>query len=151
MRGVATGLRTWRATHRMLAAAACVVTLACVRQASWRSASIHCVADALYFGRDIPGAGRPDSAYVSAAAWRAFADEALPHWFPDGSTETDANGRFISAGVTVAESTKVVTIIHPVNARAAASIDSVVAIYRRRFNQQSVGRVRWRVRSSFCE
>lgn len=107
--------------------------------------------DILYFGRNVPGGGRADSSVVSSAAWRAFVDEAFPRWLPSGSTETDAQGRYLAAGQWVAESTKVVTVVHLAAPTVDAGLDSVVALYRGRFKQEGVGRVRSRVRSNLCE
>ena len=109
-----------------------------------------CLADALYFGRNIAGLGRPDSAMVSESDWRAFADDAFRRWIPNGLTEADAGGRYLVDNVWVAESTKVVTIVHTGAPALNAGIDSVIALYRRRFKQESVGRVQSQVRSTLC-
>jgi hypothetical protein len=45
----------------------------------------------------------------------------------------------------------VVTIVHIAAPALDADIDSVMALYRHRFNQESVGRVRSRVWSNLCE
>jgi hypothetical protein len=87
---------------------------------------------------------------VSSAEWHAFADTAFQRWLPNGSTETDAEGRYVADGQWVAESTKVVTIVHIAAPVLDANIDSVMALYRRRFNQESVGRVRSRLHSNLC-
>jgi hypothetical protein len=107
--------------------------------------------DVLYFGRNIAGSTRPDSAVVSPAEWRRFADTAFRRWLPNGSTEADAKGRYVVRGQWMAESTKVVTVVHIAAPVLDANIDSVMALYRRRFKQESVGRVRSRVRSNLCE
>jgi hypothetical protein len=101
-----------------------------------------CAVDVLYFGRNIRGGGKPDSAVVSQREWRVFADSAFPRWAPEGSTEVDGVGRYVQGGQLVAESTKVVTIMHPVDAHLDAGLDSLVAAYVRRFHQESVGRGR---------
>ena len=85
---------------------------ACVHHAAPPRRAPRCLADVLYFGRNIPGHGRPDSAFVSSAEWHAFADTAFRRWLPNGSSETDAEGRYVADGRWVAESTKVVTIVH---------------------------------------
>ena len=85
---------------------------ACVHHATPPRRAPRCLADVLYFGRSIPGGGRPDSAFVSATEWHAFADRAFRRWLPNGSTKSDAEGRYVADGQWVAESTKVVTIVH---------------------------------------
>ena len=101
-----------------------------------------CVVDVLYFGRNVPGGGKPDSAIVSQRDWRVFADSAFPHWVPEGSTEIDGVGRYVDGGRLVAESTKVVTVMHPTDPHLDAALDSLAMTYVRRFNQESVGRER---------
>lgn len=123
---------------------------ACMHHAAPPRRAPRCLADVLYFGRNIPGRGRPDSAFVSSAEWHAFADTAFRRWLPNGSTETDAEGRYVADGRWVAESTKVVTIVHIAAPVLDANIDSVMALYRRRFNQESVGRSRSRLQSNLC-
>jgi len=108
------------------------------------------VSEALFFGRNIPGAGRPDSAEVSAAEWRQFADDVLSRWLPSGSTTMDGEGRYSDGGRPMTESTKVVIVVHAAGTAAAAGVDSVIAIYRRRFKQQTVGRVTSSVSSTLC-
>jgi hypothetical protein len=132
-------------------AMSCAIATACVHHAAPARGAPRCIADVLYFGRNIAGGGRPDSAIVSSAAWSAFADSAFRRWLPGGSTETDAEGRYLSDGQWVAESTKIVTVVHITAPVIDAGIDSVIALYRQRFKQESVGRVRSRVRSNLCE
>lgn len=52
--------------------------------------------------------------------------------------------------VWVAESTKVVTVVHTGGPVLNAGIDSVIGQYRRRFKQETVGRVQSQVRSTLC-
>lgn len=146
-------LRTpcWARTCRAQVLVGCIVAAACAHHAPPGRAAPGCVADVLYFGRNIAGGGRPDSAVVSAADWRAFIDSAFRRWLPTGSTETDAEGRYVADGHWVAESTKVVTVVHIAAPTFDAGIDSVMGVYRSRFKQESVGRVRSRVRSNLCE
>jgi hypothetical protein len=112
---------------------------------------MRCVSETLYFGRNIGGSGRPDSAQVTADEWRVYADSVLTRWIPEGSTTTDAEGRYMDNGQSVAESTKVVTVVHRPGLGATAGVDSAIALYLRRFKQRSVGRVRTRVSSDLCD
>jgi hypothetical protein len=136
---------------RSLTLACCIAVIACAHHAPAILEAPRCVADVLYFGRNIAGLGRPDSAVVSDTDWRAFADDAFRRWVPSGLTETDAAGRYLADNVWVTESTKVVTIVHTGAPVLNAGIDSVIALYRRRFQQESVGRVQSDVRSTLCE
>ncbi len=134
-----------------LVAVGCLVAGACTPHLHPAPASPQCVADVLYFGRNIAGVARPDSAVVSQSDWRAFVDDAFRRWIPSGSTEADAAGHYVVDDALVAESTKVVTVVHPAVPALDAGIDSVIAVYRRRFKQESVGQVRSDVRSTLCE
>jgi hypothetical protein len=137
--------------RRALVAFGCLMGSACTHHLPPAPASPRCVADVLYFGRNIAGAARPDSAAVSQSDWRAFVDDAFRRWIPSGSTEADAAGRYVVDNALVAESTKVVTVVHPAVPTLDAGIDSAIAVYRRRFKQESVGRVQSDVRSTLCE
>jgi Protein of unknown function (DUF3574) len=141
----------WVRLCRAVVLIGCLGVDACVHHAPPGRRASRCLVDVLYFGRNIAGGGRPDSAFVSSVEWHAFADTVFRRWLPNGSTETDALGRYVADGQWVAESTKVVTIVHIAAPVLDAAIDSVMALYRRRFNQESVGRVRSRVRSNLCE
>lgn len=97
------------------------------------------VQETFYFGRNIPGAGRPDSAVVSREQWDAFASATLAPAL-GGYTVVDAIGGFVDdRGRVVAESTKVVVWVHPDT--AVSTVDQAVARYIQLFRQQSVGRV----------
>lgn len=117
--------------------------LACARGAAVPPSPqpVSWVSETLFFGRNVAGAGRPDSARVSQAEWRGFADEVLARWLPNGYTVLDALGSYVDGGRSVAESTKVVIVVRPAEPRAAVAVDSVVEAYRVRFRQRSVGRI----------
>jgi Protein of unknown function (DUF3574) len=141
---------TARLLRRALRVAAVTACAGCAHHVASMLDAPHCVADVLYFGRNIAGAGRPDSAVLSQDQWRQFADDAFRRWIPGGSTETDAAGRYTLDNAWVAESTKIVTVVHVVTPAANAGVDSVIALYQRRFKQESVGRVQSDVRSTLC-
>jgi hypothetical protein len=119
--------------------AGCLAGGACAHHVQSTPEAPRCVADVLYFGRNIAGATRPDSGVVSQGQWREFADDAFRRWIPSGLTESDAAGRYLVDNAWVAESTKVVTIVHPGAPALDSGIDSVIAMYRHRFKQESVG------------
>ncbi|HEX2778693.1 MAG TPA: DUF3574 domain-containing protein [Gemmatimonadaceae bacterium] len=102
------------------------------RQAAW-------VQETLYFGRNIRGAARPDSAVVSDEQWDRFVAATL---IPElgGFTVTDAQGTYSDDrfGI-VREPTKVVVYAHPDT--GVSGVDRATARYKELFRQQSVGRV----------
>ena len=78
---------------------------------------------------------------VSEAAWGAFLAAEVTPRFPDGLTVVDAAGQWrdTETGRIVREPSKIVTIVLPERADSQARIDAVVAAYKARFRQQSVG------------
>ena len=90
----------------------------------------------LLFGRNIGG-----RLGVTESRWRQFlAGEVTPR-FPDGLTVFDAAGQWRDQKTNrvVRERSKVVMIIMPAEPSAQERIDAIVAAYKRRFRQQSVG------------
>lgn len=97
-------------------------------------------ADRLYLGREMPGGGT-----VSDSAWAAFLAEVATPRFPDGLTVLRGEGQWRdSTGVIVRESSFILEIYHPGDARADAAVEEIAAEYKRRFRQESVMRVRTR-------
>ena len=90
----------------------------------------------LTFGRDI---GRHVG--VSEAAWRRFLDREITPRFPDGLTVVSAFGQWRdrSTGRVVREPSKLVMIVLPGHPDDQARVESIVAAYKRQFQQQSVG------------
>lgn len=82
--------------------------------------------------------GRGD---VSDAAWRQFAADTLTARFPDGFSTLDAAGQWRAApGQPISrEASKLVIIAAEDNAASRASLEAVMADYRKKFDQQSVG------------
>ena len=88
----------------------------------------------LLFGR-----ARPNGTVVSDEEWRAFVDQEVTPRFPDGLTILEATGQYRNrAGRLIQEPTKVLLIVHPPDARSRAAIDEIRALYRKRFDQESV-------------
>lgn len=88
----------------------------------------------LYFGRL-----KPDGAVVTDAEWRAFVAEEITPRFPDGFTVFDALGQYRGRdGQIVSEPTKVLLIVHEMDARRRGAIQELRDLYRRRFQQESV-------------
>ena len=95
------------------------------------------VQDLLYFGTRTP------TGEVSAADWARFLEDTVTPRFPAGLTVWSAQGQWRNdAGVAVHEASYVLNLVHPSNAAAEQAIGEIIAIYRERFQQQSVLRVR---------
>jgi hypothetical protein len=111
---------------------------ACASSIPWR------VSDTLYFGTQKPGG------VVSEADWNAFLADVVTPRFPEGLTVWDAHGQWkSSSGEIVRESSRVVQLIHDDTSGADQAIAEIVREYERRFQQESVMRVRARVRVAF--
>lgn len=89
----------------------------------------------LYFGRDIPDGGQ-----VSDQQWKNFSDSVISHYFPEGYTEWNAEGRWKDTQTkkTITEPTKVVTFFGKTSKQRDAALDSITQQYLKRFKQQSV-------------
>ena len=90
--------------------------------------------DTLYFGASIPGGGE-----VDGDTWRQFEDDTLTPAFPGGYTIIPAHGLWRGEdGMTTAEASRIVIIVHPDTHDSAAAVRDVASRYRERFHQQSV-------------
>ena len=88
----------------------------------------------LYFGRDLGG-----EAVVSDEAFRQFLAETVTPLFPDGLSVVEVAGQFRdSKGAIVREPTKLLIILVPDAAAVAPDVETIVAAYKERFDQQSV-------------
>jgi Protein of unknown function (DUF3574) len=95
------------------------------------------VMDTVYFGT-----GMPDGE-VSPEDWRSFRDNIVTPRFPEGLTSFKADGQWRNnAGETVSESTYVVQVVHPDSAQIDAAVREVASLYKTRFRQEAVLRVR---------
>ncbi|MBK1896034.1 DUF3574 domain-containing protein [Chryseobacterium paridis] len=92
----------------------------------------------LYFGTNIPTGGN-----VTPQQWKAFTDDVITHYFPEGYTESDAVGKWMDTQtkLTISENTKVVTFLGKPTKERNAMLDSITQRYIRKFHQQSVLRV----------
>ena len=100
-------------------------TLQCAgAQKSWVTAE-------LLFGRN----------HVSEAAWNRFVAAEITTRFPDGLTTYDARGQWRAPGSDriSRERTKLLMIAMPPGADNDARLDQIVAAYKTRYRQQSVG------------
>jgi hypothetical protein len=90
----------------------------------------------LMFGRNIGG-----RLGVTEAKWRRFVDREITPRFPAGLTITDARGQWQDARrkTIVREPSKIVMIILPGEATDNDRLGEIVAAYKTRFRQDSVG------------
>src|ERR1700722_413986 len=128
MRWMVTGLA-------LLWLAGCVgrVPAACVLPSQQRM-----VVAELFFGRDVPHRGS-----VSDAEWSDFATQVIAASFPDGFTTFDGDGQWRNPNTKAAarEPTKILLVAAQPTADLASRLETVMAEYRRRFDQISVGLV----------
>lgn len=90
----------------------------------------------LLFGRNIGG-----RLGVTERQWARFLAREVTARFPDGLTVFDAAGQWRDPrrNRIVRERSKVVMIIMPADSSAQGRIDAIVAAYKQRFLQESVG------------
>jgi hypothetical protein len=90
----------------------------------------------LLFGRNIGG-----RLGVTEQSWSRFLAQEITPRFPDGLTVIDASGQWRDPARAriVRERSKLVMIVTPESGDWRARIDAVVAAYKSRFRQQSVG------------
>ena len=103
------------------------------RDSGCGAASASQVRTTLYFGTTkLMGA-------VTELEWQLFLRDEVTSRFPDGLTVWDAEGQWREPGGTVDhERSKVLLLVHPDTAAARASVQAVIARYRKMFDQQSV-------------
>jgi hypothetical protein len=95
------------------------------------------IMESLYFGTATP------DGKVSAADWQSFLADVITPRFPEGLTSWAAEGQWQNgAGKVQKESSYVLHVIHPDSPRTEAAIREVVSIYKSRFHQEAVLRVR---------
>ncbi len=80
---------------------------------------------------------------VSAAEWQAFLAQDVTPRFPQGITSWTANGQWRSAsGELQHESSHVLQLVHSDTRDTEAAVREMQALYRKRFDQEAVLRVR---------
>ena len=96
-------------------------------------ASVAQLRTTLYFGL-----ARPKGS-VSELEWQLFLRDDVSARFPDGLTVWEAEGQWRGAdGVLGHERSKVLLLVHPDTSAARESVQTLIARYRRAFDQQSV-------------
>jgi hypothetical protein len=87
----------------------------------------------LYFGTTRPRGS------VSELEWQIFLRDEVTRRFPEGLTVWDAQGQWKnSMGFIDQERSKVLLLVHPDSTTARASVQEVIAVYRKLFDQESV-------------
>jgi len=126
-----------------LAALLCLIWLA--PGCATHSGGERAVADSLYFGTAIRGGGE-----VRPREWQAFIDEVVTPRFPQGISSWQAAGQWRNrAGRVEKEPSHVLLIVHPDSLDDEQRIREIVSIYKQRFRQEAVLRVRSPARVSF--
>lgn len=95
------------------------------------------VAELLHFGMHTP-----DGA-LSDADWTRFVDDEITPRFPDGFTVLDARGQWRGPdGRIEREPSRVVEIVHGDDVHSRDAVRTLVGLYKSRYRQESVLRVR---------
>ena len=100
------------------------------------------VSDRLFCGLSIPGGGE-----VTQQQLDAFISEVVTPRFPEGFTIWRAKGQWRGGD----ESSFVIEVIHPFDAKLEASVREIAEEYRKRFHQEAVMRVTVPARMEFVK
>src|SRR5437763_117712 len=88
----------------------------------------------------------PSSKRVSAvtdAEWQKFLAEEITARFPSGLTTWEASGQWRDEhNVIERERTHIVQVVHPASGDVEGRITAIIALYKKRFAQEAVFRVR---------
>jgi len=114
-----------------LTACASAPTLPCK---SGERVAVH---DSLYFGTAKP------TGVVTAEDWAEFLRNTVTPRFPQGLTVSQASGEWRGAdGALVHESSYLLHLIHPGDASSEKNVAELVSVYKERFQQEAVLRVK---------
>ena len=123
--------------------AGAILLLAGCNAPSHSPANTTCKADnqmqqtTLYFGLN-----RPAGEAITGQEWQQFVDQDVTPRFRDGLTVFDARGQWLgNDGKVARESSKALMLIHGKDAQSESNIETLRAIYKQRFAQESVMRV----------
>jgi hypothetical protein len=102
------------------------------------------VVDSLYFGTAMPGG------QVTESDWQQFVANVITPRFPKGVTSWAAAGQWQNRdGSLSREKSYVVLLVHPNMPQCDHAISEIVSIYKKRFRQEAVLRMRSRAQVSF--
>ncbi len=104
------------------------------------------VREELYFGSDIPTGG-----IVTDSLWEDFVNREIVARFPEGFTTLPAIGRYrYKTGEIKKEPTRIVILYHsPRKHHDETKVSEIIELYKKRFSQESVLRVRSRMDTKF--
>jgi len=129
-----------RETRLAFAIAAAMFVSSCApatTAARCRSGETAAIMESLYFGTAMPGGS------VTATQWQQFLADVITPRFPDGLTAWAAAGQWRNpSGELQKEDSYVLHVVHPEDPRFETAVREVIDEYKRRFNQESVLRVR---------
>jgi hypothetical protein len=129
---------------------ASVVSIGCAARSQSTSSFVRskaelAILDRLSFGRFIPSSGGE----VSDEDWVAFLNEAVTPRFPGGFVTWRTDGQWRNpSGMISHERGWIVEFNHADNEAADRTVSEIAAEYKRRFKQEAVFRVRYRVDAS---
>ena len=96
------------------------------------------IVDSLYFGTAMPGNRR-----VSSDEWQRFLADTITPRFPEGLTNWAAAGQWQNpAGELHKEDSFVLHVVHKDEPKYDVAVREVISVYRSRFQQEAVLRVR---------
>jgi hypothetical protein len=102
------------------------------------------VSDQLYFGLSSP------QGQVSEADWKSFLADTVTPRFPEGLTAWDAQGQWKDdKGMIGSEPSKVLELVHAMSQENERKIGEIIELYKQRFHQQSVLRLKSVTAASF--
>jgi Protein of unknown function (DUF3574) len=109
-----------------------LLTLSCANLAVYEKQEL----DTLYFGTQ-----KPEGGVVSDAEWQQFLADEITSRFPSGLTTWEASGQWRDQhNVIERERTHIVQIVHV--AGDEAKIVAIISLYKKRFAQEAVFRIR---------
>jgi hypothetical protein len=109
-----------------------LLTLSCANLAIYEKQEM----DTLYFGTQ-----KPEGGVVTEAEWQQFLSDEITSRFPSGLTTWEASGQWRDQhNVIERERTHIVQIVHTPGEEA--KIATIISLYKKRFAQEAVFRVR---------
>lgn len=103
------------------------------------------IQDVLYFGLSKPSGGQ-----ITPEQWQGFLREEVTPRFPAGLSVVDAAGQWRgNDGTIVQENSKVLTLVHADDKASETAVQAIMQVYKHRFEQEAVMRLRQRSCASF--
>lgn len=97
------------------------------------------------------GLSKPDGGVVSETEWQKFLNDTVTPVFKTGYSVMNAEGRWMDTQnrSTITEKTKIIVIIYQWNREIHSAIDKIISTYKKRFQQQAVMRLDYRITARF--